>query len=160
MGEERHRHRERERTEDNVSVGPSPPYCHPGLVPPRCCQACPKALWVGGASEGPLLSSGPHPRAWPLTPPSGVEPAHSFFPNAWVLLRGGPRPDHHPPILFNSRFPITSCIHFTLTPKHYALPSPGSLRPAAQAVHCTTPGGSICIDYSAGEASWSCSVAA
>lgn len=31
--------RKRERTEDNVSTGPSPPYCPPRAAPPRCCEA-------------------------------------------------------------------------------------------------------------------------
>lgn len=46
--------RKRERTEDNVSVGPGPPYRPPGLASPGCCPRPPGLCeWGGGASAGP-----------------------------------------------------------------------------------------------------------
>lgn len=48
-GRERDTDTEKEReNRRQCECGTGPPYHHPGLAPPRCCQISPRALWVWG----------------------------------------------------------------------------------------------------------------
>lgn len=87
--------RKRERTEDNVSVGPGPPYRPPGLARPGCCPR-PRGSVSGGA--GLLQDQAP---AEFRSSPQGLAPRSSATPSLpslsfpmpslsqrWVLLWG------------------------------------------------------------------------
>lgn len=107
------------------------------------------------------------PRAWLRDSSATLKPAPSLCSSAIFVTAWGPAEEltqARTPltsILFNARFPRTSCICFVPPPKPSTIPYlPRLWQPAAQGVHCTTPGGSIYIDYGAEDASQSCCVAA
>lgn len=90
------------------------------------------------------------PRAWLRDSSATLKPAPSLFSSAVFVTARGPAEEltqARTPltsILVNARFPRTSCVCFVPPPKPSTIPYlPRSWQPAAQAVHCTTPGGAI-----------------